>query len=187
MRAGTSAATPWVLNALRGTACVALLLLSPWTRAHEASALIDVRIERNGEPVERASVAAMMGKAAVVEATRSFDVDVAACVGTGAGGRYQEGGHGKAGVTVAVTPVADGHDMLQVSVSLASAEVARMVPIQSGPCRGQTPAMIKFDAKAGLNLRPGQPQRWQVGEYEVTVELRALRHASGTAAGDLSA
>lgn len=171
-------------NLMRASAFFLSLALMQSACASEARALLDVRVEHAGVSIKHASVVATAGHTAVIEATRPFKVAVAACAGTGAA-RYEEGGAGKAGVTVVLGLVADGPDAAKVSVSLASAEVARLVAIRAGACSGQTPVMLKFDAKAMFGLRPGQHQQLQVGDYVVTVELRDLRHADAPVASGL--
>lgn len=173
------------MNAVRAAA--GALLLAWWLPAHAVpvDARFDVRIERNGEQVKQATVVATEAHPAVVEATRPFKVAVAACAGSDAR-RYQEGGTGKAGVTVVLGLMAGRQGAAQVSVSLASAEVASMVAIKAGACRGQTPAMLKFDAKAMFGLRPGEHQQLQVGDYAVTVRLRDLRPSGDPDTGAVS-
>lgn len=138
-----------------------------------ASSTYRVTLAKGTTALTTQSVTARTDSPATVERKVPFEIPVGGCMTSNAGHPQTIGGTGRSGQKVTVNQVAADGMAATVRLNLDSNELASVLPTAAGACRGQTPAMVHWDASATFTLQIGDSNSFSVGEYTVVVTLMA--------------
>ncbi|MEY2152342.1 hypothetical protein AB7849_15660 [Rhodanobacter sp. 115] len=140
--------------------------------AAEPGIRFHVTVYRSGSLLIDQAAGVDLGRTATLTKATPFEMPGAACAVNGSS-RTSVAGTGKSGVTVTVRPVAESSDATSVRavVRLQNSQLVQAVPIQAGVCKGETPAMLKYDSSATFQLSKKHKGVLRVGAYTVDMNL----------------
>lgn len=165
---------------MRRTLIVTTTLLIALASSSALASALRVEVSRDAKVIATASKQVEVGESMLVDLTAPF-VAVARCAARGER-QAKTDGLGHSGLKVTVTPGSSNGTFLTTAIHVENGELVELLPMTAGPikttkaamaepCKGQTPAMLTWDAAAAFDLAPGKPQQFSVGPVTVTVTL----------------
>lgn len=168
------------IRRMRRTLIATTSLLIALASSSALASELRIEVSRDAKVIATANKQVEVGESMLMDLTTPFAA-VARCAARGER-QAKTDGLGHSGLKVTVTPGSSNGSFLTTAIHVESGELVELLPMTAGPvkatkvamaepCKGQTPAMLKWDAAAAFDLAPGKPQQFSVGAVTVTVTL----------------